>query len=118
LIEEKTELPWSFTGYHADLAVKALRCSLKERLVKEVVAPLAVLLAASRRSRRELTAPLRRESPQTAGNSARTRRRQNMSINLYITDEHTATGFREATLDEIMSAAVASRRCRFFAKPR
>jgi DNA repair protein RadC len=28
-----------------------------------------------------------------------------MSINLYITDEHTARGYRDATADEIISAA-------------
>jgi DNA repair protein RadC len=33
-------------------------------------------------------------------------------INLYITDEHTSTGYREATLDEIMTCARQALRTR------
>ncbi len=63
-------------GYHVVLAVKALRCSLGERLDRVVVALLAALLAESRRRRREpVTAALPREFSSPMGNPAHAKTR-------------------------------------------
>jgi DNA repair protein RadC len=104
-------LPCSFLAYHVVLAVKAVRCSLGSPLI-DVPLWLPSLRYSAESASPSLDRCAATWTAAVTGQFRPHKTETNVSINLYISDEHTATGYREATLDEIMTGARQALRSR------